>query len=58
VKECLLAETLSLEFASYFREMTESQLDDMAKSFALSVGCKREGLNNTLRDHARRASQH
>ncbi|KAF8429702.1 putative glucanase [Tirmania nivea] len=48
---------LSRTFASYFRDMTESQLDDMAKNFALSVGCKREGLNNILRDHARRGSQ-
>ena len=43
-----------MEFANYFKGMSEEELDEMAKSFALSTGCKkREGLNAILRDYAK-----
>ncbi|KAL0631611.1 hypothetical protein Q9L58_009527 [Maublancomyces gigas] len=52
VKECLLSETLSMEFARYFEGMTFDQLDAMAESFSFRSSKQREGLNRILREHS------
>ena len=49
----LIGEFLVKEWAEYFREMDETQLEEMAKSFHLDNCMKREGLNRVLREHAR-----
>jgi hypothetical protein len=52
VRYMLLSEGLQPEFASYFKDMSLSELDDMAASFKLENCCMRENLNNVLRAHA------
>lgn len=52
VKECFLSETLSMEFARYFENMSFEELDGMAKSFSFQSSKQREGLNRILREHS------
>ncbi|KAI5794925.1 putative glucanase [Pyronema domesticum] len=52
VKQCLISECLSMEFAKYFEGMGFEELEEMAKSFSFEKCAQREELNRTLRDHA------
>jgi hypothetical protein len=52
VKQCLVSENLSLEFAQYFEGMGFEALEAMAKSFAFEECVQRDGLNKALREHA------
>lgn len=55
VREMLMSEYLSYEFAEYFRGKSFEELDELAASFKLSNCVKREGLNDILRKDAETA---
>ncbi|KAH8895202.1 glucan 1,3-beta-glucosidase [Thozetella sp. PMI_491] len=54
VRECLLSEYLGYEMAELFRDKTEDELEELAKSFSLENCRIRDGLNQILRDDAKR----
>ncbi|KAK4554312.1 endo-1,4-beta-glucanase [Recurvomyces mirabilis] len=52
VRELLVSELLTYEYASYFEGMTMEELDDLAASFKLENCLKRDGLNKILQEDA------
>lgn len=53
LRETLFSEILTWEYASYFKDKTLEELDELAASFKLENCLKREGLNEHLRADAR-----
>jgi hypothetical protein len=56
LREMLFSEILTWEYASYFKDKTMEELDELAASFKLENCVKREGLNEILRADARSTS--
>lgn len=54
VRNCLLGEVMSDEYAEYFRDKTTEELDELAKSFALANCQKRGRLNHILTEDGKR----
>ncbi|KAG9104850.1 hypothetical protein FRC06_008080 [Ceratobasidium sp. 370] len=52
LRNILISEELTPEYASYFEGLSLQELDDMAASFKFENCVQREGLNKVLRDHA------
>lgn len=52
VLQTFLAESFTREFAELFRDKTETELDDLAKSFSFEQCVQRQGLNKIMSDHA------
>lgn len=52
LRELLVSELLSYEFASYFEGKSFEELDELAASFKLENCVKRDGLNEILRKDA------
>ncbi|KAG8699555.1 hypothetical protein FRC09_006548 [Ceratobasidium sp. 395] len=52
VRNILLSEELTPEYASYFDGLSLQELDDMAASFKFENCVQRAGLNKVLRDHS------
>ncbi|KAK1921050.1 glycoside hydrolase superfamily [Papiliotrema laurentii] len=55
LRECLLSEELCVEYASYFKDKSMEELDQLAHSFALSSCDQREKLNKILGDDTKTA---
>ncbi|RXW17225.1 hypothetical protein EST38_g8619 [Candolleomyces aberdarensis] len=53
----MLAEFMVQEWADLFKGMDETQLEDLAKSFAFENCLKRDGLNEILTAHAARVAR-
>ena len=51
-RNILVAEYLVKPWAEHFRGKSESELDEIAKSFLFENCLKREGLNKVLQDNA------
>lgn len=54
VRNCLLSDELCAEYASYFKDKSETELDELAKSFAFDNCVKRGRLNEILQEDGRR----
>ncbi|BEI82494.1 hypothetical protein CcaverHIS002_0303620 [Cutaneotrichosporon cavernicola] len=54
VRNCLLADELCCEYAAYFADKSEAELEELARSFALENCVKRERLNAILQEDGRR----
>ncbi|KAK6402227.1 endo-1,4-beta-glucanase, partial [Oleoguttula sp. CCFEE 5521] len=52
VRELLVSELLTYEFASYFEGKSFEELDELAASFKLENCLKRDGLNKILQEDA------
>jgi hypothetical protein len=52
LRNILLSEELTPEYASYFQGLSLEELDELAASFKFENCVQREGLNKVLRDHA------
>jgi hypothetical protein len=52
VRDMLMSELLTYEYASYFENKTLEELDELAASFKLENCVKRDGLNKILQDDA------
>jgi len=52
LRNILLSEELTPEYASYFEGLSLQELDDLAASFKFENCEQREGLNKVLRDHS------
>ena len=52
LRNILLSEELTPEYASYFEGLSLQELDDLAASFKFENCVQREGLNKVLRDHS------
>lgn len=52
LRNILLSEELTPEYASYFQGLSFEELDALAASFKFENCTQREGLNKVLRDHA------
>ena len=52
LRNILLSEELTPEYASYFEGLSLQELDELAGSFKFENCVQREGLNKVLRDHA------
>jgi hypothetical protein len=52
LRELLVSEVLTHEYASYFEGKSHAELDDLAASFKLENCRKRDGLNQILRTNA------
>lgn len=52
VRDVLMSELLTYEYASYFENKTLEELDELAASFKLENCLKRDGLNKILQDDA------
>lgn len=54
VRNCLLSDELCAEYASYFADKSEDELDQLARSFAFENCVKRQRLNEILQADGRR----
>jgi aryl-phospho-beta-D-glucosidase BglC (GH1 family) len=54
VRNCLLGDELCAEYASYFKDKTEAELDELARSFAFENCIRRDRLNEILQADGRR----
>jgi len=52
VRNILLAECLYPEYAAYFKDLSEAELEAFAASFKFENCVQRDGLNAVLREHA------
>lgn len=52
VRDMVMSELLTYEFASYFENKTLEELDELAASFKIENCLKRDGLNKILQDDA------
>ncbi|KAG9077771.1 hypothetical protein FS749_010304, partial [Ceratobasidium sp. UAMH 11750] len=52
LRNMLISEELTPEYASYFEGLSLRELDDLAASFKFENCVQREGLNKVLRDHS------
>ena len=52
VRDMLMSELLTYEYASYFENKSLEELDELAASFKLENCLKRDGLNKILQDDA------
>ncbi|EJT96664.1 glycoside hydrolase [Dacryopinax primogenitus] len=52
VRNILLSESLYPEYAAYFKDLSEAELEAFAASFKFENCVQREGLNAVLREHA------
>jgi hypothetical protein len=52
VRDMLMSELLTYEYASYFENKTMEELDELAASFKLENCLKRDGLNKILQNDA------
>jgi hypothetical protein len=52
VRDMVMSELLTYEFASYFENKTLDELDELAASFKLENCLKRDGLNKILQEDA------
>lgn len=52
IRENLFSEILTWEYASYFKDKSLDELDELAASFKLENCLKRDGLNEILRADA------
>jgi hypothetical protein len=56
IRETLMSEILTYEYASYFEGKSFAELDDLAASFKLENCLRRDGLNEILRADAGKTS--
>lgn len=49
LREMLLSEAMTVEYASYFAPLSEAQLDKVAASFKFENCLQRKGLNDAIR---------
>jgi len=52
LREMLISELLTFEYASYFQGKSLEELDELAASFKLENCIRRDGLNDILREDA------
>lgn len=52
IRELLVSELLTYEYASYFKDKSLAELDELAASFKLENCVKRDGLNKILQADA------
>lgn len=54
VRNCLLSDELCAEYASYFADKSEAELEELARSFAFENCVQRTRLNEILQEDGRR----